>query len=432
MPKQLSHKMIVLSLDAMTFEDFSKARDLPGFSWFWERGALARHIRSVYPSLTYPCHAAMACGCWPEESGVFNNELFLPETRRRPWIFYHDQIRRPTIFHAARAAGLRSGCILWPCMGNAPVDYLIPEIWDGDPDSGFFEPMCRAGSAPFIREIWPEVGSIPRGFQQPMLDEFVFACLRRVIHMGNPPLIYAHVCQIDNAKHYGGLDSTQVWEAVKRTGRLLDGLLRELDALGILEETTVALCSDHGQLPVDRASYPNVLLRKRGFLTPETGSDSLHWRAQSHSACCSAQVYVAAPSDVPAVHAMLNDERIREYLGIAAVYDRSQAKKLFHLDGPFSFVLEGAPGVLFRDEWEGDSLMCSLTDAGLSYRANHGHDPARGQSPFFALKGPDVRQGALVEQADLIDEPVTIARLLGLSMPWAQGKPLDALLTTPG
>lgn len=81
MPKQLSHKMIVLSLDAMTFEDFSKARDLTGFSWFWERGALARHIRSVYPSLTYPCHAAMACGCWPEESGVFNNELFLPETR---------------------------------------------------------------------------------------------------------------------------------------------------------------------------------------------------------------------------------------------------------------------------------------------------------------------------------------------------------------
>ena len=159
MPKQLSHKVIVLSLDAMTFEDFSKARDLTGFSWFWERGALARHIRSVYPSLTYPCHAAMACGCWPEESGVFNNELFLPETRRRPWIFYHDQIRRPTIFHAARAAGLRSGCILWPCMGNAPVDYLIPEIWDGDPDSGFFEPMCRAGSAPFIREIWPEVGS---------------------------------------------------------------------------------------------------------------------------------------------------------------------------------------------------------------------------------------------------------------------------------
>ena len=413
MPKQLSHKVIVLSLDAMTFEDFSKARDLPGFSWFWERGALARHIRSVYPSLTYPCHAAMACGCWPEESGVFNNELFLPETRRRPWIFYHDQIRRPTIFHAARAAGLRSGCILWPCMGNAPVDYLIPEIWDGDPDSGFFEPMCRAGSAPFIREIWPEVGSIPRGFRQPMLDEFVFACLRRVIHMGNPPLIYAHVCQIDNAKHYGGLDSTQVWEAVKRTGRLLDGLLRELDALGILEETTVALCSDHGQVPVDRASYPNVLLRKRGFLTPETGSDSLHWRAQSHSACCSAQVYVADPSDVPAVHAMLNDERIREYLGIAAVYDRSQAKKLF------------------RDEWEGDSLMCSLPDAGISYRANHGHDPARGQSPFFALKGPDVRQGALVEQADLIDEPVTIARLLGLSMPWAQGKPLDALLTTP-
>ena len=31
MSKQLSEKAIVLSLDAMTFEDFSKARDLPGF-----------------------------------------------------------------------------------------------------------------------------------------------------------------------------------------------------------------------------------------------------------------------------------------------------------------------------------------------------------------------------------------------------------------
>ncbi len=429
MSKPLSSKVIVLSLDAMTFEDFFQARDLPGYSWFWEHGALARHIRSVYPSLTYPCHAAMACGCWPEESGVFNNELFLPETRQRPWIFFHDQIRRPTIFHAAHAAGLRAGCILWPCMGNAPVDYLIPEIWDGDPNSGFFEPMCRAGSAPFIRKIWPEGGSIPQGFQQPMLDEFVFACLRHVIRLGNPPLVYAHVCQIDNAKHYSGLDSTQAWAAVKRTGILLNGLLRELDALGILEETTIALCSDHGQVPVDCASYPNVLLREKGFLMP--GPNGVHWRAQSHSACCSAQVYVADSSDVPAVHAMLNDERIRERLGIAAVYDRLQAKERFHLEGPFSFVLEGAPGVLFCDEWEGAALMRPLADAGLPYRANHGHDPRRGQTPFFALKGPGVRPDAVIEQANLIDEPVTIARLLGLSMPWAQGEALIDLLTIP-
>ena len=56
MPKQLSHKVIVLSLDAMTFEDFSKARDLTGFSWFWERGAGAPYPKRLsVADLSLPC-----------------------------------------------------------------------------------------------------------------------------------------------------------------------------------------------------------------------------------------------------------------------------------------------------------------------------------------------------------------------------------------
>lgn len=115
MSKPLSSKVIVLSLDAMTFEDFFQARDLPGYSWFWEHGALARHIRSVYPSLTYPCHAAMACGCWPEESGVFNNELFLPETRQRPWIFFMTKSAAP-LFSMRRT---RPDCVPAASSGHA-------------------------------------------------------------------------------------------------------------------------------------------------------------------------------------------------------------------------------------------------------------------------------------------------------------------------
>ncbi len=80
-------------------------------------------------SLTYPCHVAMATGCWPMHTHIYNNERFLPQTRKRPWYFYTDEIARPTIFAAARKAGVSTGCVMWPCMGRGPIDTLVPEIW---------------------------------------------------------------------------------------------------------------------------------------------------------------------------------------------------------------------------------------------------------------------------------------------------------------
>lgn len=121
-------RMLVLSIDAMTGDDLRAAAALPNFARLLDGCALATEVLSVFPSLTYPCHVAMATGCWPMHTGVYNNERFLPETRKRPWYFYTDELARPTIFAAARAAGVRTGCVMWPCMGRGPIDTLVPEI----------------------------------------------------------------------------------------------------------------------------------------------------------------------------------------------------------------------------------------------------------------------------------------------------------------
>ena len=96
-------RMLVLSIDAMTGDDLRAAAALPNFARLLDGCALATEVLSVFPSLTYPCHVAMATGCWPMHTGVYNNERFLPETRKRPWYFYTDELARPTIFAAARA-----------------------------------------------------------------------------------------------------------------------------------------------------------------------------------------------------------------------------------------------------------------------------------------------------------------------------------------
>ena len=386
---------------------------------------LVGRVDAVYPSLTYPCHAAMATGCWPERTGIVNNERFLPLEEKRPWLFYTKELNCPTIFDFARAAGVSTGCVMWPCMGGGPIDTLVPEIWGESPDGDFFEPFRQAGTEAFIREIWDTVGAIPQGFRQPAFDDFSFACGLEVLKRRKPRLLYQHICHVDNAKHSGGLGSPEVEDALRHTDRLLGSLLRYLEETA--PDTTVALCSDHGQVPVERASYPNRLLWERGLLETE-GGRVRSWRVQSHSACCSAQVYAAGPEDAAAARALFDTPEVRRALGIAAVYTRAQAAERFHLDGGFALVLEGADGVLFRDEWESPGLLTPLASAGLTYRANHGHDPRRGESPFFLLIGPGVRPGARLGRASLVDEPATIARLCGFALEGAQGRVLEELL----
>lgn len=425
--ENLPRQVVVISIDAMTGPDLDWARTLPAFSRLYGRCALAERVRPAYPSLTYPCHVTMATGCWPERTGVCNNERFLPTEAKRPWYFYASELSCPTIFDFARAVGVSTGCVMWPCMGRGPIGTLVPEIWGETPDSGFFEPFCRAGSAEFIREIWDRVGGIPHGFAQPAFDDFSFACGMEVLKRRRPRILYLHLCHVDNAKHYGGLGSAAVEEALRHTDRLLGELLAFLDKSGLWEETAVVLCSDHGQAPVTTASYPNRLLRQRGLLKT-SGGRIRSWRVQSHSACCSAQVYTNGTEAAAAALALFHAPEVMEALGVAAVYTRKEAAERFHLDGGFALVLEGKEGVLFRDEWEAAGDLAPLAAAGLAYRANHGHDPARGEVPFFLLAGPGVREGARLAQAELVDEPVTVACLCGFAMPGAQGRALQELL----
>lgn len=278
-------RALVLSIDAMTDLDLEVAREYPHFSEILSHCAFATNVESVFPSLTYPCHVAMATGCAPMHTGIYNNEAFLPDTFRRPWYFYASQIARPTIFAFAAKAGISTGCVMWPCMGKGPIDTLVPEIWGETPDAPFLEPFCSAGSEAFIREIWPTVGEIAHGFHQPEFDTFVCRIAEEVIRRRRPELLYVHMCQIDNAKHYRGLNSPERIRAIENTDALLGRLLAALEQEGLREDTHIVLCSDHGQMPVERVSYPNRLLAVHGLLAAGDGGAIPHWQAQVQSAC---------------------------------------------------------------------------------------------------------------------------------------------------
>ena len=61
-------------------------------------------------------------------------------------------------------------------------------------------------------------------------------------------------------------------------------------------------------------------------------------------------------------------------------------------------------------------------------RASHGHDPAVGPQPVFIGYGPSFRSGVVLPEGKIIDEAPTYARILGLELPDAEGKPFFGLL----
>lgn len=425
----MKKRALVLSIDAMTGEDLKIAEEFPNFAALLSDCALATGVEAVFPSLTYPCHVAMATGCWPMNTGIVNNELFVPCELKRPWYFYTDQICRPTIFAAAAAAGISTGCVMWPCMGRGPIDTLVPEIWGESVDAPFLEPFCAAGSENFIRGIWGEVGGIAQGFRQPMFDEFVTAITEQVIRQKAPELLYVHICQVDNAKHYAGLGTPEVRRAIGNTDGLIGRLCAVLEEMGLRESTCVVLCSDHGQLPVKQISYPNRLLAAQGLLRGDGVKHISAWSAQVQSACLSALLYAADEAGAQRATALLRTRENRKALGIRAVLSRDEARRKYHVDGDFAAVLLGESGIYFDNSFGPGPLLEPVEASGLPYRANHGHDPALGESPFFLLSGPGTAAGVRIRTgARLIDEPVTIAAMMGFDLPGADGRPLRELL----
>ena len=61
-------------------------------------------------------------------------------------------------------------------------------------------------------------------------------------------------------------------------------------------------------------------------------------------------------------------------------------------------------------------------------RATHGYMPDYGPQPVFVAKGPDIKEGLVLNHGRVVDEAPTFAALLGLDMPQADGKPIKEIL----
>lgn len=411
----------------MTDADMPYLKTLPNFRKYIDGGAEIKHIKSIYPTITYPCHTTIATGVYPSKHGVLNNmPFYLPGAKDVPWLWYHDAVKVPDIFTAAKNAGYTTAAVFWPCTGNHPdIDWLIDEIWSSATVSGREAFKASGTSDELMREVVEKYDSFPER-HHPEADTFVLECTAEIIRRYRPELLMLHPAQIDSYRHSYGVYSAQVSQGIREVDEHIGIIGRALEESGLIKSTNFVLTSDHGLMDTDRIYSPNAVLKKAGLITVENGAIK-DWTAVCISAGMNALVYVKNrdAATLARVRAAL-----RETIGcgVGEIYDAEQAAAL-GLSGDFSFALESDGITGFDDDWNEGYKSFAPKDFRLS-RATHGYRPEKGPMPLFYAKGPSFSAVSL-NYASLVDEAPTLAAAMGFEMPVTDGKIIKEILSEP-
>ena len=366
-------KAALISIDGLDHED------LPVFSRTESLGRLiasAQIARSmaITPAQTYPCHASVLSGCYPEHTGVIDN-LSHPDLS---WQWWRSAIRTPILTDWARNAGLSTAAVCFPMTAGADIDFLVPEIWTenaGDDTDPVFRASCsEKGYRYYLRHKdrldW---------MRTPGMDLFASAVFEDIIREEQPDLALLHLSYLDHQKHLHGPSAASVPHAVAFIDGLMNGVL---DALG--DDYMVFIIGDHGHRPQARP----LSIPAEGMVVHPTGM--------------SAEIYLDGMGEDEAV------SYLRGVDGVGRVYGKDELSCL-HLPASFDIFVVADDGCAF-------SATGKVTPSGHGYAGDDGPYP-----PFIAYGLPQAFRSTA---CSLVDEAPTVLKALGIDMPGTDGRPL--------
>lgn len=425
--------VVVVSVDAMVFEDVEVLSKLYAFEGIWARTARVDRVQSVYPTITYPCHSTMMTGVYPDRHGIVNNEQPAVCVKSSPWQHMRKSVSAKSIFDWAKEQGLTTAAVFWPVTGNDPnIDYLVDEYW---PQHGESSEQCfrDSGSSEEVLEkiVRPNLKLIEnRHRQHPWADAFVMQCACDMLTHFKPNLLMVHPANVDAYRHETGLFSPKVTAGLYETNLWLQQLMKAADDAGILEQTDFFIVSDHGQMAIHRCVALNVLLAERGLIEVDGEGRIGDYTAFAQSGGLSALVYLKNPdseADRARTLSVLRELQASEVAGIGQVLTEEEARRQHHLGGAFAFVVETDGYTSYANDWV-RPLVRPLDNRNYRFgRASHGYLPEKGPQPTLVAFGPHIRPGVVLPKAHLVDEAPTFAHALGLEMKGIDGRCLREL-----
>lgn len=428
------HKIIVLSADALVHDDMEALSQMPNFRKYLADGSCIRKVRSIYPTITYPCHVTISTGVYPDRHGIPGN-LKSPYKYIKPpvpWMWERENVKVPDIFDAAKAAGLTTAAVFWPVTGNHPnIDYLIDEYWTQYKGQKLEDAFRDMGTQACVIPIIRRNEHLMQERRHPYCDDFMVSCAADMIREFKPDLMMIHPANIDGARHGNGTFGPHIRKTLEDTDRYIGMLMEAAEEAGVLDETSFVLTSDHGQMDIKRVVNINVLLADAGLIRATDDPDEPEWDAWCQSGGMSGCVYLKDKENkeiYDKVYTLLKHLCDEGVYGISRVFTAEEAIAEEHFGGDFSFVIETDNYTSFGDRYVRPLVTGSNNEDYRKGWATHGYLPLKGPTPVFYVGGPAFKKGVVIENGRLVDEAPTIAKALGITMPDTDGCAVDELI----
>jgi predicted AlkP superfamily pyrophosphatase or phosphodiesterase len=391
-------------------------------------GCYARGVIGVFPTVTYPSHTTLISGVAPREHGIFGNLEFDPlHQHADSWYWYANQMRAPTLWHAAHAAAMTTASIGWPVsVGATDVDFLIPEYWRISRPTAELNPSDRHLIAALARPegllqiIEKSAGPYLQGNDTSIgADEIKTRYALEILRTHKPKFMTIHLSSLDHAEHEHGVFSDEANQVLET----IDAQLARLFAAALANDphAIAVVVSDHGFAPIThRVNLYQPFIRANLLQASSDARGKLRvtaWRAQPWPAGGMAAVMLnpADPASVEEVRHLLQTLQADAANGIAEVLERDAARAR----GGFpdaAFLVLMKPGYYLSDD-PMDNLLTDLSGT----HGTHGYSPdlPEMRSAFF-IAGSGIARNRDLGVIDMRQIAPTVAGVLKVSLPSAQ------------
>jgi predicted AlkP superfamily phosphohydrolase/phosphomutase len=390
---------------------------VPNLRRMLAEGAHAKAVTGVLPTVTYPSHTTMVTGVSPSKHGILYNSPFDPFGKNQSgWMWYAEDIKALTLWEAVNQAGGVTSSVDWPVTVAAPVKYNIAQIWRATTEDD--HKLLRALSTPgLLDEGEKVVGRYPAGYLYTVETDHRRAAFNAwLIETKKPRFHTAYFSVLDEVQHAHGPYTKEAYETIEAVDAMIGKVWQA--ATKANKNAVVCVVSDHGFARYDKALHINAALRAAGLIELDATGKLKSWRALTWG---SGAVMLHDPKDEEArakTREVLERLAANPAHGIAKIISTAEARQM----GGFpdaAFVVFVKPGFTIGGSFDGEILR-STKSAGT-----HGlwRDWPEMDSSFF-ITGASVPTGKVFERMDMRDIAPTLAGLLGVRLPKAEGKDL--------
>jgi predicted AlkP superfamily pyrophosphatase or phosphodiesterase len=415
---------VMISVDGMRPDYITEAdahgAKVPNLRRFLKEGTYADGVVGVVPTVTYPSHTTLVTGVWPAKHGILANTTFDPlRQNEEGWYWYTEDIRVPTLWDVAAAAGRTTASIQWPVTVGAHITWNIPEYWRANTpdDAKLLRALSTRG---LLEEARAEIGEFRDGTDTSAKgDEILGRYAEWILEKKRPALLTLHLSSLDHIQHQTGPFSPEdiaVLESIDGTIGRIRATAEKL-APG---HAYIAIVSDHGFVRTDAQLDLFPLFREARLFTVNDKGKITDWKAMPWPTGGSAAVVLKDAGDSATL------SQVRELLAKVASdpangVDRILESEELHKRGGYptaSFFVGLKPGWRTGAALDGP-LLSKLPKVG----GTHGAMPDLPDlHASFFLIGPGVPAGKSLGTIDMRDVAPTLAHEVGLTLPAADGK----------